>query len=134
MGTRSQTRIQDTQGRVYVQIYRQMDGYPSGMGKDLAGIMASRDPVNGISGNSQVFNGPGCFAAYLVGQLKGDRAGSIYLQPSSEDLFDHDYTYVITYPDDPTGTFAIDVHRYRGEKIFTGQLPEFTAFCASDSD
>jgi hypothetical protein len=133
MGTRSQTRIQDTQGRVYVQIYRQMDGYPSGMGKDLADIMASRSLTNGIGGNKEVFNGAGCFAAYLVGALKGDRAGGIYLQPNTKDLFDYDYTYVITYPDEPTGAFAIDVHDYQGNKLFVGQLPEFAAFCASDN-
>lgn len=156
MGTRSQTRIQDTQGRVLVQIYRQMDGYPSGMGKALADIMAKgarvdgipvgRDSVamfnaegarvNGIRGGRDpgaMFNGSGCFAAQVVGALKGDKAGRIYLEPAVLDLYDHNYTYVITYPDELAGDFLIEVFGGSEEdKIFTGGLAEFVSFCNSE--
>lgn len=87
MGTRSRTEIFD-RGVCIASIYRQMDGYPSGQGADIAKI-ASKRLVNGISGNPALLvNGMGCFAAQLIVVMKEGKAeaGGIYLHaPMTED-------------------------------------------------
>ena len=91
MGTRSITKVIETwndektnklKKQTLVCMYRQMDGYPSGMGVDLAEFLESGKIVNGISlGETQrVFNGMGCLAAQMVAHFK-DGAGGIYLYP-----------------------------------------------------
>ena len=58
MGTRSLTRVIETwndektnklKKQVLVCMYRQYDGYPSGMGSDLAEFLNGGKLVNGIS-------------------------------------------------------------------------------------
>ena len=91
MGTRSVTKVIETwndektnklKKQTLVCMYRQMDGYPSGMGVDLAEFLESGKKVNSISlGETQrVFNGMGCLAAQMVAHFK-DGAGGIYLYP-----------------------------------------------------
>lgn len=75
MGTRSLLHIKD-EGKTLVTLYRQYDGYPTGMGKDIKDALAKGKArlTNGYSGsdkNPEVFNGMGCLAAYLVVELKG---------------------------------------------------------------
>ena len=95
MGTRSQTHVKDEHGRTLVTIYRQYDGYPSGMGVDLASFADSGPLVNGISpGQRNVFSGMGCFAASLIKELK-EGPGGIYIhRPNSKDYWE-EYTYEI---------------------------------------
>ena len=89
MGTRSLTFVYDTnfsdRPKALCCIYRQMDGYPRGMGKDLADFAAKVTIVNGISldGPEQIANGGGCFAAQLVAHLKTG-PGGIYLHETGE--------------------------------------------------
>lgn len=95
MVTRSITRIQEN-GKTFLAIYRQYDGYLSGHGNDLAEFLADRTVVNGIriGTERQVFNGPGCLAAQLVAFLKKDeynKAGSIYIVPADSDSEEYDY-------------------------------------------
>ena len=83
MGTRSLTRVFETyndNGKKYTEklltLYRQFDGYPRGMGLDLANFLTSGKVVNGISGQAErVFNGAGCLAAQLVSELKKGAGG-----------------------------------------------------------
>jgi hypothetical protein len=50
MGTRSLTYIRETEkSAAFLCIYRQFDGYPSGMGKDLYNILKGYTIVNGFS-------------------------------------------------------------------------------------
>lgn len=90
MGTRSLTtfiekwtneKTQKVKQTKIVTMYRQYDGYPSGMGIDLAEFLAKGKLVNGISCTETelVFNGMGCLAAQAVAHFK-DGPGSIYLQ------------------------------------------------------
>lgn len=71
MGTRSTTRVYDG-GEMVLALYCQFDGYPTGVGVQLAKFIASGKFVNGLSGDekNKVFNGMGCFAAQLVAHLK----------------------------------------------------------------
>lgn len=135
MGTRSQTVVYDA-GEKIVQIYRQMDGYPSGHGKALVEFMTGLTLVNGIRIGTQdgtqvgrIANGAGCFAAQLVGHLKQGWVGSIYLEPTSTGIKQHDFTYELRI--DPFvlqyGVF-ITVYNWK-EKVFKGTLEQFTEFC-----
>jgi hypothetical protein len=86
MGTRSLTVVKDQDGNKIVEIYRQFDGYPEGMGADLIDFIESGELVNGISMEDQrQFNGVHCFAAQLISHLKGDQAGGIYLYSPTHD-------------------------------------------------
>lgn len=105
MGTRSLTHVIETwkdhesgkqKKQCLMTMYRQFDGYPSGMGTDLAEFLKQGKVVNGISmaETQLVFNGAGCLAAQVVAHFK-DGAGGIYLhKPMSKDCGE-EYTYEI---------------------------------------
>jgi hypothetical protein len=105
MGTRSLTRVIETwndektsklKKQTLVCMYRQMDGYPSGMGSDLAEFLNSGKIVNGISSaeTERVFNGMGCLAAQMVAHFK-DGAGGYYLYPTNVGKVWQEYEYEI---------------------------------------
>lgn len=85
MGTRSTVYFLEN-GEVIGAIYRQYDGYPTGMGDDIKKILTQNgtiDPVirNGYSFGDQIpthFNGISCLGAYLIGELKNG-IGNVYL-------------------------------------------------------
>ena len=95
MGTRSITKIRQDgkDSPVICQIYRQFDGYPEGMGKDLKEICKDITVVNGISGgqnNDKFANGMECLAATIIKNLK-QGIGNIYLVPVSDDKEEFNY-------------------------------------------
>ena len=107
MGTRSLTRVIETykdnrtQKQVKKQLinmYRQYDGYPSGMGADLVEFLDGSKVVNGLSSDdmrsTRVFNGAGCLAAQLVAHFK-QGAGNIYIEPTSAKDCGQEYEYEI---------------------------------------
>jgi hypothetical protein len=79
MGTRGVINIEDG-GSLLVSIYRQFDGYPLGLGKDIKNILGNPKILNGHHGERmpEAFNGMGCLSAYLVGNLKKS-IGNIYI-------------------------------------------------------
>jgi hypothetical protein len=81
MGTRSVTYFHKASfdDAPFVAVYRQHDGYPTGMGDDIVKVLGSRQLVNGIQDHMKQVNGMNCAAALLVSDLKGDEAGSIYI-------------------------------------------------------
>lgn len=95
MGTRSQTYIHkgDLNSPVITCIYRQMDGYPTGMGDDIAKALGSRKFVNGIQDRATQINGMSCAAALLVSALKGGEAGNIYIEHPDSERSGCDYFY-----------------------------------------
>ena len=109
MGTRSLTKVIEVytneNGKQVknklINMYRQYDGYPSGMGIDLAEFLESGKVVNGISCNEtqRVFNGAGCLAAQLVAEMK-DGAGNIYLYPINATDCGQEYEYEILVDSD----------------------------------
>jgi len=78
MGTRSITCVLDENGNKIIEMYKQFDGYPDGLGIELKEFIVSKTMVNGIGSNSVVFNGINCFSAQLVEYLK-EGPGDIYL-------------------------------------------------------
>ena len=150
MGTRSLTFVYDGQEPI-INMYRQYDGYPTGHGAELAEFLAPFTLVNGLGINEtrKVANGMGCLAAQLVANFKGE-AGGFYLYPTSAVDCGQDYEYhifdnVLTFLDEDgierrTKELRIAITN-RGcnffgltqsdtnERIFEGNLAEFTKFC-----
>lgn len=98
MGTRSLTHIKDGNDRTLITFYRQMDGYPTGHGQELADFLKPFALVNGIGLNEsrQIANGMGCLAAQVLAYFKNDQGvGGIYVQiPDASDCGE-EYTYTI---------------------------------------
>ena len=150
MGTRSLTFVYDGQEPI-INMYRQYDGYPTGHGAELAEFLTPFSLVNGLQlgETRKVANGMGCLAAQLVANFK-DGAGGIYLYPTSAVDCGQDYEYhifdnVLTFLDEngierKTKELRISITN-RGcnffgltqsdtnERIFEGNLAEFTEFC-----
>lgn len=133
MGTRSLTHIFNNDKEIAC-IYRQMDGYPSGHGKELADFLASAPFVNGISGSRKVFNGMGCFAAQLCGALKCGEAGGIYLYPAGSNDCGEEYVYEIRggnggadYKPQPVTVKCFAV--YDKKTLYDGDIKGFVEFC-----
>ena len=91
MGTRSTIAIYENTKHL-VTIYQQYDGYPSGVGLQLAKFVSSGKLVNGLSGDKGlVFNGMGCFAAALIKELK-EGPGGTYIVPKGQE---EEYNYKV---------------------------------------
>lgn len=111
MGTRSLIHVKEDK-KTITTIYRQYDGYPSGMGNDIKRILNNGNAtiLNGFGGGDQVpaqFNGLGCLASYLVGELKERKIGNVYLYPSNAKNVGEEFTYTITAS--KTGTLMMKV-------------------------
>ena len=98
MGTRSITIFRDDAfeqpGPVVAMVYRQFDGYPTGMGEELKKLVGTAEIINGIRHGQKIpihFNGMGCLAAWAIGELK-DGIGGIYM--TAEDPRGKDDTWV----------------------------------------
>lgn len=87
MGTRSITVVKDRDDNKIIEMYKQYDGYPEGLGQELKEFIASGTMVNGIGEDTAVFNGVECFAAQLVEHFK-DGPGGIYLHAPTPDYSD----------------------------------------------
>lgn len=97
MGTRALLHILNEDKKTLTTIYTHWDGQPSGFGKRIKKILNDGDVevVDGLQDHRipQNFNGMGCLAAYLVGQLKGCQIGSVYmLKPNTKEA-GQDYVY-----------------------------------------
>ena len=139
MGTRSLTRVietwKDDDGKqkqeMLVTMYRQMDGYPSGHGQDLADFLNSGKVVNGISvGEKQrVFNGAGCMAAQMISHFKGDSAGGIYIYPNStKDAWQNYEYHVLVDFDSKDVTLICYESGKRKKQLFKGSPDKFIEF------
>ena len=135
MGTRSLTRVIPRQeglsfseghehvDKSVVNMYRQYDGYPEGMGVDLAKFLADFTIVNGMGLTNRprkLANGTGFLAAQLVQHFK-DGPGGIYLESLKGEPNDHweDYIYTL-YPKEGEPTFISIYDVYAKECIFVG--------------
>lgn len=108
MGTRSLTVFMtegwiDTQkgnkimkGQEICVMYRQMDGYPEGHGKELAEFLSGMVIVNGISlaETRKIANGIECLTAQVIAHFK-DGVGGIYIHRAGTKNCGEDYIYTI---------------------------------------
>jgi len=142
MGTRSltnfleelpDTAIEQRAAVPFCTMYKQFDGYPTGLGKDLKEIIGDAVVVNGYGANDQNnYNGMGCLAASVISSLK-DQIGNVYMYPPTrldEDQAFIDYTYVL-YPIsrvingeiNEMGTKHVGLQIWRGDaKIYDGPI------------
>ena len=97
MGTRSLTKFYETDGTEIVTMYRQMDGYFSEHGKDLAEFLAPFKIVNGYSMDQKArthANGGGCLAAQVIEHFKHQFGiGGIYLHAAGTTDCGEEFTY-----------------------------------------
>lgn len=97
MGTRCLTVVKDEDGKECLVMYRQMDGYPDGHGRELEEFLKGKKMVNGIGMNPKnIFNGMGCLAGQIVSHFKGEVAGNFYLYPSGTRDVGEEYVYIVT--------------------------------------
>lgn len=134
MSTRSNTLVIETDGneeQILVNMYRQMDGYPSGHGKELAEFLIKIRMVNGIgtsNPNNVIANGTGCLAAQIVAHFK-DGAGGIYLSTPTRSACDNDYTYIVRADTFKPGPIQVEIRDYNQRRIFVGDVKAFLEFC-----
>jgi len=132
MGTRSLVRFFDD-GKELVTIYQQFDGYPSGVGKELAAFLQSGKQVNGLTMKKnppRKFNGMGCMAAQFIAQFKTE-AGGLYIQkPGAKDCGE-DFTYEVRGGFDRN---PLRVTVKTDAKIFDGNVSDFAAWCMKEQD
>lgn len=136
MGTRSLTKViqaysyKDEHGKehkknfVLMNMYRQMDGYPEGHGKELAHFLKDIHIANGLGANREkIANGAGCLAAQVVADFK-DGPGGIYLEGINRKNCGQEYEYTVKVDEDKL-TMEIEIYDlHYGKKIFSGTPSE----------
>lgn len=134
MGTRSTTKfievLKDEEGNekeeVMCAIYTQYDGYPDGVGMQIAEFLNGMEIVNGFSDTSKrIANGIGCLAAQYIAHIK-DGVGNVYMT-HPDDSQQYNYEIIIGYEGEgwdmkPT-TPIIRVELY--DRNFEGTPQEF---------
>jgi hypothetical protein len=129
MSTRALTRVNASKHKILC-MYRHCDGYPSGHGKELFELLNGMTITNGIQ-PGKTANGAGCLAAQIVAYFK-DGPGSIYLEPPTAKDVGQDYEYTIAV-DEETKAVTVTVESGK-EKLFTGTVAEFGAFCDKEEN
>ena len=83
---------------IRTQIYHHWDGYPEGLGCNLAEFLCDFRVVNGLPfnyfENIKVANGMGCLTAQLIAALK-EEPGSVYIDYINAERTDIEFTYYI---------------------------------------
>ena len=135
MGTRSLTLLCEEgtpakPGREIVVMYRQMDGYPSGHGQELADFLGEFTIVNGMSGGQPkvIANGADCLAAQVIAKFKV-QAGNVYLNPAGTRGVWEEYLYTVWPAGDiegDKGRVYMRVEGDEGRRLWQGPAVEFT--------
>ena len=105
MGTRSTIafieRRTNREGKVFetelVRVYQQYDGYPSGVGKELAVWLSGKIIINGFGMNQTDIlgccNGIGCMSAQFIRDFKVG-IGNLYIT-TDNDFEDYNYKVIV---------------------------------------
>ena len=118
MGTRSLTIMQDSWDHKEIAVmYRQFDGYPSGLGVELAEFLSGFRIVNGITDKiGKVANGGSCLAAQIVAHFK-DEVGNVYLEPAGTRNCGEEYVYIVTPEVDKGVTLTVQEVRIKDTSL-----------------
>ena len=111
----------------FASIYIHFDGYPQGVGTELAEHLAGYRITHGISGDTEkTANGMECLAAQVVGNLK-EFVGNVYLTLNNDSFDDAgvDYLYFISPAPDTDGINIRVEARTLGEVLFDGPVDDF---------
>lgn len=127
MGTRSTVKFYDggyvseeEKGTCLCAVYQQYDGYPEGVGYELASMLKDIEIVNGFSTGMKAgthANGVGCLAAQFVKTYK-QGLGGMYMT-TENDTQEYDYEVYIEHGEEP----RIRVKNW-GDLIFDGNVDE----------
>lgn len=136
MGTRSLIHVlesKDSKAPICT-IYQQYDGQPDGVGSDIFNILneGKLKIVNGFAlGDSipTVFNGMGCLAAFLIGKLKGDKIGNVYLH-KPDITAEQEYNYSLY----PIGTVLYLRIQAGSGLLSEGKLADFVPFVDDEDE
>ena len=102
MGTRSTIAFIERRGRgqydtELVRVYQQFDGYPSGVGLELASWLSEKKIINGFGmGQTDKLgycNGIGCMSAQFIRDFKGG-IGNLYIT-TDNDFEDYNYKVIV---------------------------------------
>jgi hypothetical protein len=129
MGTSARV-IFKSEGQTVFNMRAHYDGYPDGVGMDIARIIAEGQLVDGLGPDrtlGKYFNGAECMAASVVALMKKE-PGNIYLYPVKYDI-GASYTYTINVDEKDQITIEMT-----GGKAFEGTLEEFIQEFGTEED
>ncbi len=147
MGTRSIIILQDASEQPATEIavlYRQHDGYPTGLGADIKGCLGGKKVVNGYNALDQI-NGPGDMCVQLIATLKWrdceevegirdtlplNSPGSLYLNPPGTRDMGEEYTYTLSC----AAGKPIHLTVSDGNVLYDGSLDEFDPKACESSE
>lgn len=118
MGTRSHTTVFDEGGTRLVTIYQQYDGYPEGVGLELARFLKGFEITNGFGPGAklgEMANGPECLAAQLVAHLKTE-VGNVYVTTPGDQGQEYEYEIHVTGAE----IFGTGSIRFVAKKVYGG--------------
>ena len=127
MGTRTLVHIKEGR-KTIATIYRQYDGYPTGMGEDIKRILNNGQAqiLKGYNNSSIIpeqFNGMGCLAAFLVGELKQQTIGNSYLFPPNAKDWGEEFVYTLSFVKGILNIKVFDV--WNKKTLYNGSISDF---------
>jgi hypothetical protein len=138
MGTRSLVKFYNEEDVEIVTLYRQFDGYPTGMGKDLKEIIGNRVLVDGYTDKQVQLNGMNCLAAFVVGALKDGECGNVYLHPAGSIGLGEDYVYTLHKGEQINNkSWAVNItvnSANRDKLLYSGSLADFNPVRCESED
>jgi hypothetical protein len=128
MGTRAIINIKtgNRDSKALITIYRQMDGYPTGLGNDIATALRGKTVTNGYSDPTTQTNGIGCAAAMLIADLK-DGCGNVYIYEIGSHDVGEEYTYTL-WAEGPS--LMLECAESDGAVLYKGKLDDFDGSAA----
>jgi len=131
MGTRALIKVYDKDDEMLTQIYHHYDGYPRGVGKELAEFLLDRKIVNGFNDpGERAANGMGNLAAQLIYhfvQVDG-MVGNVYIEAPSDDV--EEYVYEVHFGGRDDECYVICFAD--GEMVFHGLPMEMLGWIESE--
>ena len=115
MGTRAIIAVKENENdKDFATFYRQYDGYPKGLGKELLKYIQNKKVVNGFTYGDkfhETFNGIGDFCASLVAYFKKD-IGNFYIEKTDTRNSGEEYIYTIIIKEgEPIKLICYDVYQ-----------------------
>jgi hypothetical protein len=100
VSTKALIVVKNEDKQTVVTIYKHNDGGPDSLGKTLRDLIRGVHLTEGFTLDDkipQAYNGMGCFAAYLIGVLKGRDIGNVYISAPDTIGVGEEWYYTI-YP------------------------------------
>lgn len=147
MSTRATVTFSEN-GVNLVKLYNHWDGYPTGLGNDIAEWLNDMRIGNGIGAGDNTYfaNGVGCLVAQFIRDFKAE-PGGLYVIPIDADCEEYNYYINIDYDDRGTvpckdickikvtqGLYDFEAKEDYENTIFDGNLEEFHQWIIDNGD